>query len=333
MPIDPRWWLLVLSILIWLIWAWHDCLRSQPGPVAAHLQRLLKPRTPDDCPICCQHAAPTATPSSRPSVTPWSAVKGRRGAPKRIATQGFACPNRTCTYYRNTDAQIHALSGDGMDGRHERIQTFRCQACGTTFSARRDTPLYCLKTSSQRVGEVLTALAEGLCVSAAVRVFGHRHTTITTWLTRAGEHSAMLHDHFVRNLHLPHVQLDELRTRLRGRAHALWLWVVVDPLTKIIPVLHHPEGTRRTDARRSAQGDPRLAPTAGPKLHSNLHQRRIESLLLRAHGPFWALGGRWQSAGVPVAGGGGAPLWAGQEALLPAAAGGRDICDPLRDAG
>src|SRR6266511_6130185 len=136
MPIDPRWWLLVLSILIWLIWAWHDCLRSQPGPVAAHLQRLLKPRTPDDCPICCQHAAPTATPSSRPSVTPWSAVKGRRGAPKRIATQGFACPNRTCTYYRNTDAQIHALVGDGTEGRHERIQTFRCQACGTTFSAR-----------------------------------------------------------------------------------------------------------------------------------------------------------------------------------------------------
>jgi hypothetical protein len=69
-------------------------------------------------------------------------------------------------------------------------------------------------------------------------VFGHRHATITSWLTRAGVHSTTLHDRIFRNLHLPHLQLDELRTRLRNRAHVLWLWVVVDPLSKIIPVLH-----------------------------------------------------------------------------------------------
>jgi IS1 family transposase len=100
------------------------------------------------------------------------------------------------------------------------------------------TPLYRLKTTAQRVGEVLTALAEGLDISAAVRVFGHRHTTITTWLTRAGEHSATLHNCTFHNLHLPHIQLDELRTRLRSRAQAVWLWVAVDPLSKVIPVLH-----------------------------------------------------------------------------------------------
>jgi IS1 family transposase len=140
--------------------------------------------------------------------------------------------------YQITDAHVHALVGDGAHGRCERIQTLRCQACKTTFSTRRDTPLYRLKTASQRVGEVLTALAEGLDSAAAVRVFGHRHATITTWLTRAGEHSATLHDRCLRNLRLPHLQLDELRTRLRGQAHALWLWMVVDPISKIIPVLH-----------------------------------------------------------------------------------------------
>jgi hypothetical protein len=36
---------------------------------------------------------------------------------------------------------------------------------------------------------VLTALAEGLDPSAAERVFGYRQATITTWLTRAGEHA------------------------------------------------------------------------------------------------------------------------------------------------
>jgi IS1 family transposase len=101
------------------------------------------------------------------------------------------------------------------------------------WRARRYTPLYCLKTPSQRVGEVLTALSEGLDVSAAVRVFGHRHATITTWVARAGEHSAVLHNRWLRNLHLPHIQLDELRTRLRSRAHTLWLWVACDPISKL----------------------------------------------------------------------------------------------------
>src|SRR6266498_1067781 len=87
------------------------------------------------------------------------------------------------------------------------------------------TPLYCLKTTSQRVAEVLTALSEGLDVAAAVRVFGHRHATITTWLTRAGQHSATLHRRWFQQLHLPHIQLDEIRTRLRSRAHSLWLWL------------------------------------------------------------------------------------------------------------
>ena len=93
----------------------------------------------------------------------------------------------------------------------------------------RDTPLYRLKTASQRVGDVLTALAEGLDVAAA-RVFGHRHATITTWLTRAGAHGTTLHAHWLRCLHLSHLQLDELRTRLRLRACILWLWLAVTRL-------------------------------------------------------------------------------------------------------
>jgi hypothetical protein len=78
------------------------------------------------------------------------------------------------------------------------------------------TPLYRVKTASQRVAEVLTALAEGVDMAAAVRIFGHRHATITTWLRRTGEHSATLHDRVGEHLHLPHLQLDELRTRLRS---------------------------------------------------------------------------------------------------------------------
>ena len=85
---------------------------------------------------------------------------------------------------------------------------------------------------------VLSALAEGLDLSAAERVFGHRQATITTWLTRAGEHAQILHERSFCHLHLPHLQLDELRTRLRSYTQVLWLWLAIDPLSKIIPVLH-----------------------------------------------------------------------------------------------
>ena len=170
-------------------------------------------------------------------MRPWSEVKSRRGAPKRIDTEGFACPNPQCQYFGSTDAHFHALVGDGKHGCAEQIQTFRCQACYSTFSARRDTPLYRLKTPSHQVAVVLSALAEGLDASAAARVFGYRQATITTWLTRAGEHAELFYERCFRNLHLPHVQLDEIRTRLRRSTQVLWLWLAIDPRTKILPVL------------------------------------------------------------------------------------------------
>jgi hypothetical protein len=158
-------------------------------------------------------------------------VKSRRGAPKRIPTEGFACPNQQCSYFGITDARVHALVGDGKHGQAERIQTFRCQACHTTFTARRNTALYRLKTPSNQIAMVLTALAEGLDASAAERVFGYRQATITTWLARALEHAQTLHERFFGHLQLPHLQLDELRTRLRCARQVLWLWLAIDPLT------------------------------------------------------------------------------------------------------
>jgi len=111
-------------------------------------------------------------------------------------------------YFGVTDARVHALVGDGKHGHAERIHTFRCQACHTTFSARRDTPLYRLKTSSHQVAVVLSALAEGLDASAAEWVFGYRQATITSWLTRAGEHAQSLHKRCFHTLQIPHLQLD-----------------------------------------------------------------------------------------------------------------------------
>lgn len=236
--------LLVVCLLLSLSLLWRlDWFPLRPSSSRGEVkrtmvQRLLKPRCPDDCPAC-RLASPASTaggPEPAP-VRPWREVISRRGAPKRVNTEGFACPNQQCAYFGNTDAHIHALVGDGKHGRAEQIQTFRCQACHSTFSARRNTPLYRLKTPSHQVAMVLSALAEGLDPSAAERVFGFRQSAITRWLTRAGKHAELFHERCFRNLHLPHLQLDELRTRLRCSTQVLWLWLAIDPRTKILPVL------------------------------------------------------------------------------------------------
>ena len=82
------------------------------------------------------------------------------------------------------------LFGDGKQGHAERVQTFRCQTCRTTFNARGHTPWSRLKTPSHQIAMVLSALAEGLNPSAAERVFGHRQATSTSlsdscWRARA----------------------------------------------------------------------------------------------------------------------------------------------------
>jgi hypothetical protein len=101
--------LLTLALLWRLGWLHlqpsHSAVASRRSPV----HRLLKPRSPLDCPAC-RLASPASSgvePASAP-VRPWREVKSRRGAPKRVNTAGFACPNRTCPHSGITDADIHA---------------------------------------------------------------------------------------------------------------------------------------------------------------------------------------------------------------------------------
>jgi len=147
---------LFLSLaLLWRLDWFHLRPSSSGGATRTTRNRLLKPRTPDDCPacrLCCTNSS-VEGPAPAP-VRPWCEVKSRRGEPKRVNTEGFACPNQQCVYFGITDADIHALVGDCKHGQAERIQTFLCRACHTTFTARRHTPLYRLKTPLQQIAKV-----------------------------------------------------------------------------------------------------------------------------------------------------------------------------------
>ena len=47
---------------------------------------------------------------------------------------------------------------------------------------------------------------------------------------RAGAHAQTLHKRTFTQLEIPHVQLDEVCTRLRSHTQVLWLWAALDPV-------------------------------------------------------------------------------------------------------
>ena len=96
-------------------------LRRRWKRVKAHLPRRWKPRSPKDCPHCCQGLRLESCPVQR-EVEPYSARKSTRGRKKEIPTAGFACLNPQCDYFGVTDETIHALVGNGKRGIHKDIQ-------------------------------------------------------------------------------------------------------------------------------------------------------------------------------------------------------------------
>jgi hypothetical protein len=138
------------------------------------LHRLLSPRCPDDGPAC--RLASTASSGGGPAplpVRPWPEVKSRRGAPKRLDTEGFACPNSFCPSFGITDAHVHALlrRWQAWPSRAGPDLSRPCLPHHVPCSTRHSLVPFENTLSPDRHGADL-ALAEGLDPSAAERVAG-----------------------------------------------------------------------------------------------------------------------------------------------------------------
>jgi hypothetical protein len=131
----------LVYFLLRMLWKQHHrrlgklWKRAKRGP-----PRRWQPKSPKDCPAC-QAGVSLSLPRIRRNVRPWSQVKSTRGRKKQIQTQGFACPNVQCAYFGIRDAALHALVGNGKRGKHNHIQTLRCQACKCSFSSWRNSGL------------------------------------------------------------------------------------------------------------------------------------------------------------------------------------------------
>ena len=98
-----------------------------------------------------------------------------------------------------------------------------------TFSVKKGTIFYRLKTDPVRVMLVITLLAHGCPVQAIVAAFGFDKRTVTDWWKRAGQHCQQFHEHMVENS-----QLD--LQQVQGGT----LWIAIAMMVSLM-VFHSPQ--------------------------------------------------------------------------------------------
>ncbi len=126
-------------------------------------------------------------------------------------TQGGFCANPACP--------ARGKAGAGNIKVHcRKARRFRCTACGKTFAATKGTPFYRLHKSQGLFVCVVTLLAHGCPVPAAVAAFGLDGRTVADWQAKAGSHCGAVHRHHLETkpLDLAHVQADELYAKRQG---------------------------------------------------------------------------------------------------------------------
>ena len=107
---------IIIVFLLYVIWIkyerqikkWWKAWRTPPKQA-----RQLHPRSPRDCEQCGVEQI-LGAPYTRVLPPSWQDVKSVRGRPKEYASEGHACMNPACPYYKITDQSIHALRRNGM---------------------------------------------------------------------------------------------------------------------------------------------------------------------------------------------------------------------------
>jgi transposase-like protein len=128
------------------------------------------------------------------------------------------CPNFYCPHRGKT--------GQGNIRTHSRKEgRLRCATCGKTFAATKNAPFYRLHKPHDLAATVLTLLAHGCPLQAAVEAFGIDERTVASWQEKAGLHCQRFHELHVQQgrVDAQHAQADELWAKVVGRR----VWVAM----------------------------------------------------------------------------------------------------------
>ena len=217
----------------WLRWGWHWLRWHRRGPARRPRLAGLLERPP--CPAC------VTTPPAGPVATPPPPIEHSYGRPRSVDTSSHYCPAQSCRYYGwvglgNIRANGHPNSGSARQ--------LECVGCGKTFMETTHTIFYRKRVPAETIWRTLTALAEGLDIRGAARVFDLDPNTVQTWLRQAAQHLDAVSHYLIHDLHLTQVQVDELWALLgrqevdpqsqQKQRRCRWVWAGMDPVSKLL---------------------------------------------------------------------------------------------------
>ena len=306
----------MLIALVWLCimlhWAWPSdpaaaCPPPELPPLLPKRKREPKPfaglTTKPHC-DACEHA--TAPHPHAPSAPPPRIVP-TRGRRRQVDTSTHFCPNPDCAYrgwvgWGNLRANGHPNGGPW--------QQLLCVVCRRYFLETLGTLFHGKRASVELIVRVIACLAEGLGIRGTARVFEVDPNTVLQWLVEAAEHLQAFSRHFLHDMHVNQVQLDELFALLSAvkdgevnEAEAItrlertpqWVWVALDPESKVLLAIDVGDRTLAMAQRVVHHVAQVLAPDCAPLFLTDGFREYLTALL--THSGDWVQPPRRQGKG------------------------------------
>src|SRR6266436_5559930 len=262
-------------------------------PITPRRQRSTDPKpfaglthTPH-CARCAHEAAhPKAPPPVRPDPMP---PTHRR--PRTVDTSRHFCPHTGCDYrgwlgLGNLRANGHPSGGPWRQ--------FQCTSCQGYFPEHHGTIFHGKQVAVELIVRVLACLAEGLGLRATARVFEVAPNTVLAWLVDAAEQLRAFSAYFLCEVHVTQLQLDELYAVLSAvkegeisEAKAIkrlsrsphWVWVAIDPVTKLLVAIDVGARTQAMAQRFVHHVAQVLAPDCAPLFLTDGFREYLTALL------------------------------------------------------
>ena len=144
---------------------------------------------------------------------------GKRGkAPEFL---DVFCSNPECKLAGRT-GQGNIVGNGTYQSRNGRVRKFICRSCGKVFNDRTGTFFSDLRTPEDKVLLALKLLLKGMGIRAIAEVLQTKPNTVLAWLRRAAEHSTEVEKHWLGELKVDKVELDELWTFVKKKQLRLW---------------------------------------------------------------------------------------------------------------
>jgi IS1 family transposase len=269
---------------------------------------------------------PTATPVStaatfaqRPPTPP--RIVPTRGRRRQVDTSTHFCPNPACAYrgwagWGNLRANGHPNGGPWRQ--------LLCVACRGYFLETLGTLFHGKRASVELIVRVIACLAEGLGIRGTARVFEVDPNTVLQWLVEAAEQLRAFSQHFLHDVRVRQVQLDELFAVLSAvKAGAVseteaikrlermsqWVWVAMDPESKLLLAIDVGDRTLAMAQRVVHQVAQVLAPDCAPLFLTDGFREYMTALL--THYGQWVQPARQRAQGPAPK-----PRWMPRPALL-----------------